>query len=101
MVNSIEAAPIYGSVLNTSFFDLINDTSLEQFVHSPTRLNNLLDLVFCTYSKINNLSTVPGISNHDAITFHFDINKHSTSSIKQHKIPLYHRGNTELIKQDL
>ena len=80
---------------------MINDTSLEQFVHSPTHLNNLLDLVFCTYPKINNLSTVPGISDHDAITFHFDINKHSTSSVKQHKVPLFHRGNTESIKQDL
>ena len=66
------------------------------YIHQP-----LLDLVFCTYPKINNLSTVPGISDHDAITFHFDINKHSTSSVKQHKVPLYHRGNTELIKQDL
>ena len=44
---------------------------------------------------------MPGISDHDAITFHFDINKHSTSSVKQHKVPLYYRGNTELIKQDL
>jgi len=80
---------------------LINDTSLEQFVHSPTRLNNLLDIVFCAYPKINNLSTVPGISDHDAITFHFDIKKLSTSSVKQHKVLLYHRENTELIKQDL
>ena len=72
-----------------------------RFVHSPTHLKNLLGLVFCTYPKIINLSTVPGISDHDAITFHFAINKHSTSSIKQHKVPLYHRGNTELIKQDL
>ena len=44
---------------------------------------------------------MPGISDHDAITFHFDINKHSTSSVKQHNVPLYYKGNTELIKQDL
>jgi len=62
---SIEATPTYGSALNKSFLDLINDTSLEQFVHSPTRLNNLLDFVFCTYPKINDLSTMPGISDHD------------------------------------
>ena len=94
---SIKAAPTYGSVLNASFLDLINDASVEQFVHSPTHLNNLLDLVFCTYPKINNLSTVPGISDHDAITFHFDINKHPTSSVKQHKVSLYHRGNAESV----
>ena len=44
---------------------------------------------------------MPGISDHDAITFHFDINKHPTSSVKQYKAPLYHKGNIELIKQGL
>ena len=55
------------------FLDVINDNSLEQFVHLPTRLENTLDLVFCTYPKIVNISTVPGISDHDALTFHLDI----------------------------
>ena len=44
---------------------------------------------------------MPGISDHDAITFHFDINKHPTSSVKQCRVLLYHKGNTKLIKQDL
>ena len=73
----------YGSVLSGMFLDLINDTSL---VHLPTRLNNTLDLVFCTYPKIANLSTVP---DHDAI---LDINRHSMPSAKKHKIALYHKG---------
>ena len=83
------------------FLDVINDNSLEQFVHLPTRLENTLDLVFCTYPKIVNISTVPGISDHDALTFHLDINKHATPSTKQHKIALYHKGNIDLIKRDL
>jgi len=98
---NIEATPTYGSVLNTKFLDLINDSSFEQFVQSPTRLNNILDLVFCTHPKIANLSTVTGISDHDAITFCFDMNRCPTSHVKYHKIPLYHKGNTELIKRDL
>ena len=64
------------------------DTSLEQFVHLPTCLDNTLDLAncFCTYAKIANLSAVPGISDHDAITFHLDINRHSMPSVNNTKL---------------
>ena len=83
---NIATTPTYGNALNNMFLDVINDNSLEQFVHLPTRLENTLDLVFCTYPKIVNISTVPGISDHDALTFHLDINKHTTPSTKQHKM---------------
>ena len=98
---NIATTPTYGNALNNMFLDVINDNSLEQFVHLPTRLENTLDLVFCTYPKIVNISTVPGISDHDTLTFHLDINKHATPSTKQHKIALYHKGNIDLIKRDL
>ena len=101
LYGNIVVTPTYGSVLNNMFLNLINNTSLEQFVHLPTCLDNTLDLVFCAYPKIANLSTVPGISDHDTITFHLDINRHSMPSAKQHKIALHHKGNTKLIKRDI
>ena len=36
------STPTYGSSLNNLFLDIINDTSLEQFVHLPTRQDNIL-----------------------------------------------------------
>ena len=95
------STPTYGSSLNNLFLDIINDTSLEQFVHLPTRQDNILDLVFSSRPKISNLYTVPGISDHDAITFVFDIIHKSTSSKNQHKVALYHKAYLQLIKNDL
>ena len=88
MAALIQCMPTNGNVLNT---DLINNTSLEQFAHSPTRLNNTSDLfsIIILKNTVTDLSTVPGISDHDAITFHLDTNKHSTPSVQQYKIPLY------------
>ena len=40
------STPTYGSSLNNLFLDIINNTSLEQFVHLPTHQDNILDLVF-------------------------------------------------------
>jgi len=36
--------PTYGSELNNLFLTTINNIGLEQFVNTPTRLNNILDL---------------------------------------------------------
>ena len=43
------------------FLDAINDAYLKQFVTTPTRQNNILNLVF-SHNKISNLSTVPSMS---------------------------------------
>ena len=45
------STPTYGSSLNKLFLGTINDAGLEQFVHQPTRQNNIIDLVFSTTSK--------------------------------------------------
>ena len=65
--------PTYGSSLNKLFLDIINDASLEQFAYLPTCQDSILDLVFSSHPKINNLNMVPGISDHDAIIFDLDI----------------------------
>ena len=61
--------PTYERSLNKLFLDIINDASLEQFVYLPTHQDNILDLVFSSQPKINNLDIVSGISDHDAIIF--------------------------------
>ena len=74
---------------------------MEQFVTSPTRQNNILDLVFSTHHKISNLSTVPGMSDHEALAFHLDLSQKSSQAITQHQVALYYKANIAQIKEDL
>ena len=65
---NITSSPNYGSGLNTMFLDVINDDSLEQFVHLPPLQHNIYCIwFFSTHPKITNLDVVPGISDHDVI----------------------------------
>ena len=52
------STPTYGSSLNKVFLDVINDASLEQFVHLPTHQDSILDFVFFPHPKISNLGIV-------------------------------------------
>ena len=82
---------LYGTGLNNAF--------LEQFVTTPTHQNNIPDLVFSTHQRISDLSTVPGMSGHDA--FHLDISQKSSHIGSQCKVALYHKGDIAQIKRDL
>jgi len=53
----------------TCFLDIVNDVGLEQFVTSPTRQENILELVFSTCSNISDLQIIPGMSNHEVVVF--------------------------------
>ena len=61
----------------------------------------ILNLVFSSHLKINNLDIVPGISDHDAIIFDLDIIHKATSSTNQHKVALYHMGDLQSTKNYL
>ena len=93
--------PTYRSNLNKLFLDIINDASLEQYIHLLTWQDSILDLVFSSHPQVSNLDIGPGISHHDATTFDFDIIHKSTSSINQHEVALYHKGDLQSIKNDL
>ena len=93
--------PAYGSVLNSLFINIINNHSLEQLVCSPTRLNNILDLVFSTQPDlISEVETIPGISDHEAITFTIRNIVHIQKK-QTHKVYLYHKCNLDAIKVDI
>jgi len=50
-----------------------------QYVTTPTRPNNILDLVLSNNNNIHNLNVIPGISDHDAIQFQLSISYQSTA----------------------
>ena len=57
-----------------TFLEFLNDFGMEQLVGEPTRNNNLLDLILSTEpSIITNVTTVPGISDHEAVIFQLKI----------------------------
>ena len=94
-------SPSYGNELNNLFLETINDAGLEQFVISPTRQSNILDLVLSNSNNIHNLGIVPGISDHDAVQFQFILTHKAIVYKPPHKVALYHKCNLEYIKRDL
>jgi len=64
--NQIVSPQHTGSEVNNTFVDLVNDFCFEQLVDSPTRQENMLDLLFSTYKNIPNLNVIPGMSDHRA-----------------------------------
>ena len=70
----INPSPTYGTDTNKFFVDTINDHGLEQLISAPTRGNNILDLLLCSHpSLISNVEITPGISDHDAILYCFEL----------------------------
>ena len=68
-VVSCSLIPVYGREIISLFLDIIHDCSLEQFVTSPTRGNNTLDLTFSSKSIISDTSIAPGMSDREAVLF--------------------------------
>ena len=93
--------PVYGLEVNKSLIDIANDYHLEQLVHENTRENNILDLLFCSHpTRISKVSVVPGISDHEAIYFHFNLKSLSYRD-NSHNIYLYHKGDFDGIKKSI
>jgi len=93
--------PSYGVELNNLFLDVINDIGLNQFVNTPTRNNNVLDLVLSTSSNIADLTISPGMSDHEAVVFCYDLENTIIDTKPEHKVALYHRASLDDIRSDL
>ena len=88
----------YGAGLNNIYFILF----IYLFIDTPTRNNNILDLVLSTSTSITDLSTAPaGMSDHEAIVFYYNIDNAKFNTKPKHKVALYHQANLDTIKRDL
>jgi len=93
--------PAYGAELNSLFIDIINDHSLEQLIHSPTRENYILYLVFSTQPDlISEVCVVLGISDHEAVTFSIS-NSIQAPKKPKHKVFLFHKADLVVLKVEL
>ena len=69
-IGYVNCNPTYGYETNSLFVEMMNNYGFEQSVTQPTRENHLLDLVLSTNPDIiKNVQVVPGISDHEAITY--------------------------------
>ena len=51
-LGKVNPNPAYGLEVNYLLIDILNDNHLEQLVTQPTRGNNILDLLFCTFPAL-------------------------------------------------
>ena len=81
--------------------DFVNANFLTQLINTPTRNDNILDLVLSTNPDIiYDLEIHPGMSDHNAITYQVNL------SVKRQKKPdryvyQYKKGNIENVKRDM
>ena len=72
-----------------SYVDVINDCSLEEFVTSLTRGNNIPDLTFSSQPNISNTSIIPGMPDHEAVLFTIHPKTKIPHTKLDHRIFLY------------
>jgi hypothetical protein len=66
---TVKPNPQYGQKVNRLLLDIAEEHGLQQDVHEPTRLDNILDLLFTTYPDlIGNVQVSSGMSDHRVVT---------------------------------
>ena len=66
----MKSSPTYGSQVNNTFLETLDNFNLEQLVTEPIHHNHILELVITTQPPVlSNVSVIPGMSDHEAVTF--------------------------------
>ena len=81
--------------------DTIQEHNFTQCNHTPTRYDNILDLV-CTTNPdlIRSITTAGGMSDHDIVISIVDM-KAKTTKKKPRRVYIYKNGNIENIRKDM
>ena len=92
------------SEITRTVLDTIDNNFLYQHVSEPTRItdttSNILDLIFTTDpSHMRSINVVPGVSDHEAIVFLYDLKIHR--NVIKRKVYFYSKGNYEQLRKDL
>jgi len=101
-IGQISPSPTYGTEVNQSLLETINEFGLGQLVTDPTRGENILDLIFSTHPEsVSNIEVIPGISDHEAVYCELNLDNRPESDDIGHPIFLYDRGNMAQLKADM
>ena len=83
------------------FLDLVNEFGLEQQMYECTRENHVLDLVFASQpNTINKICTIPGMSDHDTISFEALTNLEK-QKIQGRKVFQFHKADKDGIISEI
>ena len=97
----IKPNPTYGTDVNQSLLESINEFALDQLVTEPTRGRNILNLIFSSHPEsISNTEVIPGISDHEAVYCELILHNKPESDNIKHPVFLYNRGNMAQFKAD-
>ena len=92
---------LYPNNMNKFFIDTIQEKSMEQTVDFPTRLDNIIELVFTTHpSLVNECKSLPGIGDHDIVLIDKSIEV-TRSKTPRHKIYIWKSANTDELRKDV
>ena len=87
--------------MNKFFIDTIQEIPMEQTVDFPTRLDNIIELVFTTHpSLVNECKPLPGIGDHDIILIDKSIEV-TRSKTPRHNIYICKAANTDELRKDV
>ena len=91
----------YGQTVNQEVLNLTVQNGLYQIQHKPTRMNNILDLVFVTnINLVNNVKVYPSMSDHDCVITDIDLKvKHCRKPPRT--VYRFSKSNMDAIKHDL
>jgi len=100
-IGEIGANPVYGREVNSIFLDTVNESELEQQVYEYTREKHILDLVFISQpNATDKVCTIPGMSDHDAISFEVQISLEK-QEVQRRKIFQFHKADKDEIISEI
>ena len=98
---SIQPNPEYGYALNQYLVEIMNEHDLTQMNKNPTRLNEILDLVFTTNPDlVGDVRVEPGMSDHDIIITEVNM-KMKLREKRPRKLYICKLGNMSAIKDEM
>ena len=86
---------------HTFFLDILADHGLVQVVDSPTREENVIDLLAVNNpTLVNRVEVIPGISDHDAVFAEIDITPQTRRQTKR-EVPIYRKADWSKIEDKM
>ena len=91
--------PQYGKEINKKLTDIVNENDLTQVVREPTRVNNILDLMFTTNpGLISSVEVHPGMSDHNVIITDVNLKAKSAKKKPRKVLLLYKKADMDGLK---
>jgi len=90
--NAIKDNPLHQRE-SRSFLETVSELGLKQFVHFPTRGDNILDLILSNKEfSVSDVLPCPGVSDHEMIIYDFHVNAEKIAN-RTRKVYLYHKSD--------